>query len=70
MQKFVTTVDSDGKEIELTVNKPTGSQKAESQIVLNTEWLKAEGKGCALRVNLDEIAERFGIPLSDFRLAY
>lgn len=68
MQKFVTTVDSDGKEIELIVNKPTGSQKAESQIVLNTEWLKAEGKGCALRINLDDVAKRHGVWNDDIKL--
>ena len=61
MQKFVKTVDKDGKEIELIVNKPTGSQNTESQIVYNTAWLKAESKGCILRANLDEVAERHGL---------
>lgn len=61
MQKFINTVDPDGKEIELIVNKPTGLQNSEAQIIFNTEWLKAESAGCIVRENVDEVAKRHNL---------
>ena len=61
MQKTINTVDENGTPIELDINKPTSKQNSDAQIVYSREWLRAEGKGCPLRINLEEVAEKHGL---------